>query len=263
MIDYINYTVDGKTYGLVRNSDNTWSKEASAPDVTGSYELLFEINENGIITEINSSDSQYSTYLQVVESAHQDINLIKYLPDFLQNIQEFNVLFDTEGRELDQFELNKEKVKDDMFLTSASNDAITRVEKFINIKGLGTLEQRRSYLISLFQKGKKFSEQKIKDITKTITGSDSIVTFLDANDAENTKAGNGVLQIQVLSPDNSKNYLYNDIARALKPLVPGHIDLLVIKYYSEWADISKNYANWTAIKAASSWQSINDYIAPL
>lgn len=264
MIDYIKYTVDGKSYCLIHNKDNTWSNEANAPDVIGNYALLFEISENNgsTITKIDSSDSRYATYLQVIESIQEQIKLIEYLPDFLQNITEFKVLFDTEGIEFDKLASNKEKVINDMFLTTASNDAITRVENYVGIKGQGTLEQRKSYLISLFQKGKKLNEKKFKEITKTIIGSDCIVTFFTADDPKNPQTGKGLIKVLVLSPVNNKDYRYADIARALQPLIPAHIKLLVIKYFATWADIVTNFADWATINTSTSWQTINDYIPP-
>lgn len=262
MIDYIKYTIDGKTYNLIDNGDGTWSKETNAPEVAGNYSLKFEISENGIVSYVDSSDSRYVIFLQVIEDIERKVFLINYLPDFLQDILEFNVIYDIEDLLLDKLYSNVEKVKNDMFIKSASNDSITRLEKFLRIKGQGTLEQRKSYLISLLQKGKKLNEQKIKRIANTITGSDCIITFYGADELNNPEHGYGLIKVQVLSPDNSKDYRYEDIARALKTLVPGHIKLLVIKYYSTWSDVISNYDNWSAIHSAEDWQIIKDYIPP-
>lgn len=266
MIVAINYTVDGKTYSLVKKGDNTWSREANAPNVVGNYALTFKIIENfdGNLreTNIDSSDSRYATCLQVIESIQEKIKLIEYLPDFLQNITEFKVLFDAEGNEFDKLASNKERVINDMFLTTASNDAITRVENFVGIKGLGTLEQRKIYLISLFQKGKKLNEKKFNEITKTISGSNCIVTFFTSEDSNNPEPGNGLIKVQVLSPDYSRDYRYKDIERALKPLIPAHIKLLVIRYFATWTDIYKNFTDWAAINTSTNWKSIKDFIPP-
>lgn len=262
MIDYIEYTVDGKSYRLNSNNDNTWSTEANAPDVTGNYLLKFEVSENGMVTSIDSTDSKYATYLQVVETAQKNIKLIKYLPDFQQGLQEYQLLFDIVGRELDHLELNKEKVKDDMYLTSASNDAVTRIEKFINVKGMGTLEQRKSYLISLFQKGKKINGQKISEMIRTIMGSGCILSFFDAVASDNSQSGFGLLKIQVLNPDGTKDYRYKDIERTLRPLIPAHIGLSVMRYFATWTDIKANFSDFSVITSCTDWQQIKDYIPP-
>ncbi|MFT4146695.1 MAG: DUF2313 domain-containing protein [Mobilitalea sp.] len=260
MIDYIRYTLVGKTYHLIDDGDGTWSKEINAPQVAGNYSLIFEVSENGIVSIIDSTDSRYETYLKIIEKLEQSVNLADDIPDFLQDIMEFNVIYDIENPLLDKLHFDTEKVKNDMFITSSSNDSITRLEKFLKIKGQGTLEQRKSYLISLLQKGKKLNEQRIKNIANTITGSDCIITFYAADELDNPEQGYGLIRVQVLSPDNSKDYRYEDIARALKVLVPGHIKLLVIKYFSTWSDVISEYNSWLEIKGAGEWQTIKDYI---
>lgn len=260
MIDYIKYTMDGRTYSLISNGSGTWEKEDGSPEVSGNYSLLFEVSENGAVSYIDSSDGRYTTYLQIIEDIERKVFLISYLPDFLTDILEYNIVFDIGNLKLDKLYSDVEKIKNDMFITAASNDSITRLESFLKIKGQGTLEQRKSYLITLLQKGKKLNEQKIRSIANTITGSDCIITFYGADEMGNPEYGYGLLMLQVLSPDSTKDYRYEDIARTLKPLVPGHLKLLVIKYYSTWSDVISNYADWSELKTASDWQHIRDYI---
>ncbi|MDF2844930.1 MAG: hypothetical protein K0R00_3356 [Herbinix sp.] len=262
MINYIKYTLDGKSYSLIDNGDGTWSKETNAPNVAGNYSLIFEISEDGVVSYVDSTDIRYMVYLTVIENIERKVSLKDYIPEFLQDILEFSVIYDIEDPIMDKLYSNLEKVRNDMFITSASNDAISRLEKFLNIKGQGTLEQRKSYLISLLQKGKKLNEDKIKKLTNTITGSDCIVTFYGASELNNPEQGHGLINVQVLSPDNNKDYRYEDITRTLRNLVPGHIKLLVIKYYSTWSDVIENYDNWSAIRVAGNWRVIKDYIPP-
>jgi hypothetical protein len=66
----------------------------------------------------------------------------------------------------------------------------------------------------------------------------------------------------VLSPDNKKDYRYDDIAKALKSLVPGHIKLSVVKYFATWGDVKNNYADWATVKAMADWQTVKSYIPP-
>jgi hypothetical protein len=112
----------------------------------------------------------------------------------------------------------------------------------------------------LLQKGKKLNEQRIRNIANTITGSNCIINFYGADDLGNPEGGFGLIKVQVLSPDNNKDYRYEDIARALKVLVPGHIKLLVIKYYVTWLDVITEYSSWSEIKNAGRWQTIKDYV---
>lgn len=262
MIDYIKYTIDGVTYSLTNNGDNTWSREETAPSVAGNYLLTLIISENGIVTGINSSNDMYETYLNVIMEAERVVCLEKYVPDFMAETKQFKTIFDIENETLDDLYFQIEKIKSDAFITTASNDAIVRLEDFMSIKGLGTLEQRKSYLISMLQKGNKLNENSIKNITNAITGSNCIVTFFGSDESSNPVPGYGLLRVQVLSPDNSKDYRYEDIFRALKPLVPGHIQLLVIKYFSLWADVKNNFADWNAVASMNDWESVKSYIPP-
>jgi len=262
MIDYIKYTVDGKTYELVNNGDGTWSRELEAPSVAGRYDLLLEISQEGIKTFIDSSDPRYNFYLHVIMSAERVVYLEQYVPSFIAEISEFNTIFDTENIEFDELIANIEKIKSDMFIVTASSDAIERMENFIRMKGQGNLEQRKSFLISLNRKGNKLSETSIKNIVNAITGSDCIITFFASDELDNPEPGYGFLRIQVLSPDNQKDYRYDDIARALKPLCPSHIKLAVIKFFATWDDIKNNFEDWNAVKAMPDWNAVKNYIPP-
>lgn len=262
MIDYIKYMINGIRYDLVSNGDGTWSKDRAAPSVAGNYSLTIEISENGIITYIDSSDQRYNTYLDIIVSTERVAYLENLVPDHVKEIEEFKVIYNTENLLFDKQYADIEKVKSDIFIVSASKEAIERREKFIGIKGQGVLEQRKSFLISLNRKGNKLSEISIKNITNAITGSDCIVTFFASDELVNPEQGFGYLRVQVLSPDVQKNYRYEDIARALRPLIPSHIKLAVIKYFATWDDIYENHVDWITVLAMENWQAIKDYIPP-
>ncbi|BCK01402.1 putative phage tail protein [Anaerocolumna chitinilytica] len=263
MINYIKYTVDGKTYSLIDNGNGTWSKDALAPSVAGNYSLVIEINENGQSTFINADDSRYNLYLEVIASADRVTNLKKYMPDFLYQIKEIKTTIDAQNLELDIIYAVKEGVKSDLFIKTASNDAITREENFLGIKGQGTLEQRKNYILSLKHKGNKLNESTIKNVASAISGSDCLVTFFASAEIGNPYPGYGVLRVRVLSPDNSKDYRYEDIERALKPLVPAHLRLIVIKYFALWQDAKNNFADWRAVKTFTNWEAVKNYIPPM
>ncbi len=264
MIDYIRYRIDGKTYELVNNGDGTWSKELNAPSVVGRYDLLLEIGQGGIVTYIDSKDPRYSFYLDVIENIERNIDLIEYMPGYSRKSIIYNEMFEVENTELNILNGKLIKAKRDLFIRTASNERITRLENFLRIKGIGSLAQRKSYLLALLQRGKKLNESIIKEVANTITGSDCIITFFGADELNNPYPGYGLLQVQVLSPDNQKDWRYEDIFRALKPLTPAHIKLLVIKYFSTWEDIKNNFVGWDAVATnMEDWQTIKNYIPPL
>lgn len=261
VIDYIKYTVDGKTYQLIDNGDGTWSKELNAPNVAGRYDLLLEVGSNGIVTYIDSSDSRYNFYLDVVVSAERVVYLEELVPDFVANIREFSIIYDIENKQLDKVFAEIKKIKSDVFITTSSSEALARRESFSGFKGLGTVGQRRSYLISLLQKGHELNEQIIREKVSTITGSQCDIVFYGSDELDNPNFGYSFLRVRVFSPDSSIDYRYEDIERSIKPLVPAHIQLEVSKYFSTWADTLNNYESWDAIyNNAINWQVLYDYL---
>lgn len=263
MIEYIKYTVDGQTYELIYNGDGTWSKDLNAPNVSGLYDLTIEIKQNGFVTIIDSSDPRYNIYLEVINEIQSKVHLIEYAPPIIQEILDYQVIYKAEDVELDAIYYQMDKILDDTFIMTASNEMITRIENFFGIVGQGSLMQRKLYLLALFRKGNKLNEQSIKEITNSITGSDCIVKFFGADDPTNPHQGYGFLRIQVLSPSNDIPYRYSDIERALKPLIPAHIKLSVIRYFATWGDIRDNFLDWNAVASMNDWQEVKNYLPPL
>lgn len=262
MIDYIRYSIDGKTYDLIRNDDNTWSKEILAPNVIGRYDLSFEISEDGIVTYIDNSSEYYDLYLKVIVSADKIVRLQELVPDYIASIREFNIIYDVENLELDKLYASIEQIKANVNISTSTNDTITRIEKYIGIRPHGTLEQRKNYIKSLYSRGTKLNEQTIKSITQTIAGADCIINFFSENELSNPEPGHALLRVQVLSPDG-RDYRYEDIERTLKTLIPAHLKLTVIKYFSIWGDITSNFSDWNSVKALDRWGTVNKYIPPL
>lgn len=261
-MDYIKYTVDGKdTY--LENVDGKWVEILNAPKIKGNYAFNLELNKDGRVTYINSDDPRIDLSLSVMDNISNDINLLKYLPEFMQEILELKEIMSAENIVFNIFSSELEYFLDQMFLDSASPDTVLRLENFLGIKGEGTLSQRKSYILALIKKGDKLSEKSIKTIVNTITGSKAIVTFYTINDVNSPKLGHAVLLVQVLSPDNNKDYKYEDIQRALQPLVPAHIELIVMRYFATWGNVKDNYSDWSAVARAHNWKEINDYIPPL
>lgn len=262
MIDYIKFTVDGKDYYLVQNPDGSWEKSVTAPSVVGRYDLTLEIVKDGIVTVITSSDPRYNFYLNVMEEAEQISRIQDYVPKFMSDIMELKVIYQAENAELDNLYMNMVHLENNAFIRTASIEIILQLENFLGVKGMGTLQQRKDYLIALMQKGKKLNEGSIKEIANTITGSDCIVTFYAGSELDNPQVGNGFIRVQVLSPEQNKDYRYEDIYRTLKPMVPAHVKLIVEKYFALWQDIADNFADWGAVYNQQDWQAIKNYIPP-
>lgn len=189
------------------------------------------------------------------------INLIEYLPDFLKDIDEFKVIMSAETKQFYKLLNEIESNLDNNFIDFMTLETMIRIETFLGIVGEGTLEQRKSYLKALIRKGYKLSETSIKAIVKSITGGLCVVTFFAGNDSLNHSPGQGTLRVQVLSPDYSVDYKFDDILRAIAPYMPAHIKLNIIKYFATWENISIDFQTWDLLKQSkSTWQDIYNYI---
>lgn len=189
------------------------------------------------------------------------INLIDYLPDFLKDIDEFKVIMSAETNQFNKLLNDIESNLDNNFIDFMTLETMIRIETFLGIVGEGTLEQRKNYLKALIRKGYKLSETSIKAIVKSITGGLCVVAFFAGNDTLNPTPGQGTLRVQVLSPDYSVDYKFDDILRAIAPYMPAHIKLNIIKYFATWENISIDFQTWDLLKQSkSTWQDIYNYI---
>lgn len=261
MIDKIIYTVNGNKYELVY-TDGKWIRELNAPVIPGTYTLSLEVYEGNNVTYIDSSDSRYDFLLNVIVNYEKYVDISKYVQFFIANNEVFSSIYKAQSTELDYLYMALKKLEDDVNLLTCSPEIIEKIEKFLKVKGEGTIEQRRSYLLAKIQKPNKLNEIEIKKLTKQITGGDCLVSFFAENELDNPSQGNGTIYIQVLSPDSSKDYRYSDVQRVLQELIPGHLKLLVVKYFATWEDIKINFSDWSSVAAMSDWQAVKNYIPP-
>ena len=263
MITSANYTIDGKVKNLNKGEGDIWSDINQAPNEAGLYPIGISVsNEVGQTAYIDSSSSKFDLNLMVEEDVKNNISLVEYLPEYLQDIKEFKLIMEAESQKFNELYFIKDKTLDMHFVDYMDIEAITRYETFLGIVGEGTLEQRRSYIRALYSKGDKLSENSIKAVVKSITGGKALVKFFGGDEALNPNPGQGTLKVEVLSPDPEVDYKFDDIIRAIAPYMPAHLKLNLIKYFSTWGDISEAYSDWNSIKQASNWKEIYNYIPP-
>lgn len=263
MITSANYSIDGKVYDLNNIEGDIWKAENQAPNKSGVYPIGISVsNELGQTTYIDSSSSKFDLNLMVEEDMENTINLLEYLPEYLQDINEFKLIMEAESMKFNELYFTNNKMLNIQFVDYMDIQTISRYEKFLGIIGEGTLEQRRAYIKALYGKGDKLSESSIKAIVKSITGGRALVKFFCGDEALNPNPGQGTLKVEVLSPDPEVDYKFDDIIRAIAPYMPAHLKLNLIKYFSTWGDISEAYSDWNSIKQASNWKEIYNYIPP-
>lgn len=260
MINCIKYTIDGISYIINKDQVGNWSSNPSAPSVDDRKDILIEAGAGSELTPISATDSRYNEYLNLIKQSEVANHIENYVPEFISQLEQFKLLYGIENLMFNDFDNGVRKVLNDSFINTSSSEAVLRYENFLNLKGVGTLEQRKNYVISLIQKGNKLDEQSIKSIVTAITGSNCMVEFFLEQQAGNPNRGQNLLLVTVFSPDSSREYRYEDIERALQPLIPAHINLSVVKYFATWGDIANGVTNWQEVKDMGTWDDVYSYM---
>lgn len=250
----VKVTIDGQDIYLEEQPNGTWEKLATAPSYGGVYPITITVQaDNGTITVIGSDDPELGKLLQLIVQGKSIAGqrMLEYLPAFLQEVREIQAILESEGHEIDRLRDNIKLVINDAYILTASESRIEEWERRLKIKPIGTLNQRKQFLLATFRGQGKLNGSKIKTVVNAFTGGDAIVTF-----------ENSVLDIKILPPDNGDIYLFPDVERALKPRVPTHLELSVRRWYSTWSDIKQNFADWATVAESGSWQTIKNYIPP-
>lgn len=177
-------------------------------------------------------------------------DLMRYLPEFLRDVLEYQQIYGTEDPEFDLVETGIAGIFPEALIMDCSEERIIQWENALGITPQGTLEERRYYILGILNGGDgKLNEELIKKIVYSFTGGDCIVTFADS-----------VILVQIKPPNNGEVYRFPDIERSLKPKVPAHLGLTVERFYSTWGDIKNNFEDWTAVKAMDDWAAVKNYI---
>lgn len=186
----------------------------------------------------------------IVRVIDYQADLIRFVPDFLREISELKAIYSTENPEINALYEVIELVFDDKLIMHCSAERVAQWEKALNIVPQGTLEERRYYIKGVLNGVGKLNEAKIKEVVRSFTGGESIVTFSDST-----------INIRVQPPNNGEQFRFPDVERALKPRVPAHLGLNVERYYSTWKDIKNGFGSWNAVKEQlSNWNAVKNWI---
>lgn len=190
-----------------------------------------------------------------------EVDIKDYIPSYLKDIREFELISQVESKKINELTNVMKKNLDNSCIVSMNEESIIRTEKFLGIQPEGNLEQRRQYLLALGRKRDKLNEVTIKSMVMAIMSVDSTVKFYTGSEENAPEPGQGVIQIMVFPSSNQEEFRFEDIERALKPLIPGHIKLNVTRYYSSWRDVMNNFTNWRNIKdTMKNWRELYYYM---
>lgn len=126
------------------------------------------------------------------------MKLIKYMPLFLQNVREFQEIFNVEDKELEYLNEQVENILKEIIVNTAEGYGLNRYEKIYNIQNDTTdIEKRRFNILSKMNNRLPYTINWLKNKLNNIIGKDNYEIILDNN--------NYKIQIDVLA-------LFEDIA---------------------------------------------------
>lgn len=177
-------------------------------------------------------------------------NLIRYIPEFVQDVLEYQKIFNAENPEFDLMGAGIDSIFPESLIMDCSEERIIEWEEALGITPQGSLTERKYYILGVLNGGDgKLNEALIKRIVYSFTGGDCEVSI----------AASAIL-VQVKPPNNGELYRFDDIERALRPKVPAHLGLTVKRFYSTWGDIKNNFASWATVSAMDDWRAVKNWI---
>lgn len=171
-----------------------------------------------------------------------------YYPQVIQSILEFQAIIDGEYPELESISDGTERVINDAYLTTMSEDRIEQWENMLGIHPLenSTVDDRRDTVIARIRGQGKLNTDLINIIVGTFTGGTA-----------NSWIRNGVLYVEITPPPDNKQYQFLNVEQELKNKIPAHLGLFVSRNYYEWKDIDNQYSTWADIRATyATWEDV-------
>lgn len=211
--------------------------------VTG--ETLYLQNEkvHGGYVELESCQFCDSMYGQ---------RMINYYPQVISCIQEFKAIIKSEYPEIEAVNEGKDRVTNDAYLLTMTEDRIVSWEKILGIAPLAdsTLDDRRDTIIARIRGQGKLNTELINSIVNAFTGGKA-----------NSWIEDSVLYVEITPPPNNKQYKFANVEQELSKKVPAHLGFKVKRNYYEWSEIQTAYSTWQDVKDGfDTWKDVYLYV---
>lgn len=154
--------------------------------------------------------------------------LIDYLPEFLKNFREYKEIMNTEEIELDKLKSKNNSITDEVIISNATSEGISRFEKILGIKNNKNLalENRKFLVKNKFFNRAPFTVEWLKNKLENLCGQDNYIIDLDIS--------NKILNVQI-------GYMFDEateeLRKDLRNIIPANIILDVNFWYIEIANI--------------------------
>lgn len=237
---------------LVKVDAGGWRMASVNPLNPGTVQIALSRNSENVVTiDSTTLDTNTSNSVKAFYESRKIINIIEYLPQEMQAYPELQEVAATEDFELEILYDMIETVFSESTIQYASEEQIIKWELAIKIAPEGTLEQRKMFIMAKLKVQGKLNPIKIRDILDTFGVGEVTMSF-----------ANSTLTLVLQHPEEGEIFLFPDISRAIQPLMPAHLSLVVARYYSIWQEIRSNFVSWNSVRALTTWQTVKNYVAP-
>lgn len=172
--------------------------------------------------------------------------LLKYLPKFMQDIEEIQKIMETSEIELENINLNLGEILKDLFIIGASEKGIKHYEKMLGIapKLTDSLEKRQYDILSIYNRVLPFTYETLIEKLNMICGEKGYII--------NIFYDKFLLNVKLKL---YKKDLYTTVANMLEEIVPVNISLRIDIDYNVWKKL--NNISWQEASNCS-WRDIKE-----
>ena len=162
-----------------------------------------------------------------------------YYPQVIQSIKEFKAIIDGEYPEFEDLATGRDRVINDAYLSTMSEDRVEQWENVLGIKPLNesTVSDRRETIIARIRGQGKLNTALINSIVNAFTGGTAKSYVRD-----------GVLYVEITPPPENKQFKFANVEQELSLKIPAHLGFNVSRNYYEWGEVKSANATWQAVK---------------
>lgn len=165
-----------------------------------------------------------------------------YYPEVIKAILEFQSIIDSEAPEIDAINEGIQRVLDDAYLRTMSENRLAQWEKVLNIKPLQNsdkdkeLRDRRDTVKARIIGQGKLNTANINQIVNVFT-----------EGTATSWVKNNTLYVEVTPPPQSKDYEFTNLKQELMRKIPAHLGCRVERNYFTWGQVHKDHTNWQQV----------------
>lgn len=174
--------------------------------------------------------------------------MIEYYPQVISCIQEFKAIIKAEYPEIEDINAGKDRVIEDAYLLTMTEERIESWEKILGIAPLAnsTLGDRRDTIIARIRGQGKLNTALINSIVNAFTGGKAESWVEDS-----------VLYVIITPPPTNKQYQFANVEQELSKKVPAHLGFKVSRNYFTWGDIKNNHTDWGEVSTElETWNDV-------